>query len=191
MGDRQRPFSDTARGTDGSQGSQSANRDDSRSTMGDDSMMIGRDRKAFKNTSGLDSGVLRRILAFVMPRNVDRKILTVWVKKTRSGVAGRYYGFRQHPHIVARVGVKQFPMTLRLYQYAQHKGRRHWLASREEAAVYVLAHETRHFWQQHSRLRNCPFPEGRGRVSSRGVFSEVDTEAYAIHKLREWRRQAN
>jgi hypothetical protein len=151
-------------------------------------MMMGRDRKAFKNTSGLDSKVVRRILSFVMPKNVDRKMLTVWVKKTRSGVAGRYYGFRQRPHVVARVGMK-FPMKLHLYQYAQHAGRRHWLATREEAAVYVLAHECRHFWQQHSRVRNAPFPEGRGKVSTRGVFSEVDTEAYAIHKLREWRRR--
>src|ERR1017187_9237559 len=36
-------------------------------------MMMGRDRKAFRNTSGLDSGVVRRILSFVMPKNVDRK----------------------------------------------------------------------------------------------------------------------
>jgi hypothetical protein len=30
---------------------------------------------------------------------------------------------------------------------------------------------------------------GHYEVSTRGDFSEVDTEAYAIHKLREWRRR--
>ena len=56
-------------------------------------MMMGRNRKAFKNTSGMESAVVRQILSFVMPKNVDKKILTVWVKKTQRGVAGRYYGF--------------------------------------------------------------------------------------------------
>ena len=149
-------------------------------------MRLGRDRKAFKNTSGLDSKIVRRILNFVMPKNVDRKILTVWVKKTQRGVAGLYYECPFHPHIVARVGMK-FPIRQHTYQYGQLAGRRYWLADREEAAVYVLAHECRHFFQQHGKYKGLKFPLGLA-PHSRGRFSEIDTESFAIHKLREWRR---
>jgi hypothetical protein len=147
-------------------------------------MQIGRDRKSFRNTSGIDSKLVRRIIRFVMPDNVDSKLPTIWVKSTSHGYAGRYYGYRR-PHIVIKVG-KQFPRRLSLYQYGQNKGKRHFLASREEALVYVAAHECRHFAQQYGKHRNCAFPLGYVR-NARGRFSEIDTEAYAVHKLRAWR----
>ena len=87
---------------------------------------------------------------------------------------------------MARIGLR-FPRKLHLYQYAQHKGRRHWLANREEAVVYVLSHELRHFWQNYGKYKGLKFPLGRA-PNSKGLFSGVDTESYAIHKLREWRQ---
>src|SRR5215207_5039678 len=56
------------------------------------------------------------------------------------------------------------------------------ILSREEALVHVLAHEFRHYWQYHH-------PGKRGKVwGARGLTSERDADAYAIRKLREWRR---
>jgi hypothetical protein len=56
------------------------------------------------------------------------------------------------------------------------------ILSREEALVHILAHELRHFWQVNHKTK-------RGKVwGAKGVYSERDTDAYAIRKTREWRR---
>lgn len=52
-----------------------------------------------------------------------------------------------------------------------------------EALVYVLAHEWRHLWQ----LANSDLPRLNG---GRGVFSEVDADAYAIGRLEAWRKRS-
>ena len=67
------------------------------------------------------------------------------------------------------------------------KGRKLVLADRTEALVYILAHDLRHMWQQHGYAVNSSFPVGRVK-NAHGTYSEVCTEAYAIHKLRAWRR---
>lgn len=61
------------------------------------------------------------------------------------------------------------------------------LGSKVEALVYVLAHETRHMCQHHERMGQSTFPTGYARNSC-GQFSEVDTEAFAVNRLRAWRR---
>ncbi len=40
-------------------------------------------------------------------------------------------------------------------------------------------------WQQHGTMKNSSFPVGRVK-NAHGTYSEVCTEAYAIHKLRAW-----
>jgi hypothetical protein len=42
-------------------------------------------------------------------------------------------------------------------------------------------------WQQYGMMKNSSFPVGRVK-NAHGTYSEVCTEAYAIHKLRAWRR---
>jgi hypothetical protein len=37
-------------------------------------------------------------------------------------------------------------------------------------------------WQQHGTMKNSSFPVGRVKIAH-GTYSEVCTEAYAIHKL--------
>ena len=61
------------------------------------------------------------------------------------------------------------------------------LGDRTEALVYILAHELRHMHQQHGYAVHSSFPVGRVK-NAHGTYSEVCTEAYAIHKLRAWRR---
>lgn len=56
------------------------------------------------------------------------------------------------------------------------------LYTRLEALVYITAHELRHLWQEQH-------PRGWRVWGARGKFSERDADAYAIHKLRTWRKQ--
>jgi hypothetical protein len=77
----------------------------------------------------------------------------------------------------------KFPSFYRPYQYGQNKGKRWWVASGTEMLVILFAHELRHCWQSLPRANRKGYAWG-----ARGRYSEVDTEAYALRKLREWRR---
>jgi len=93
------------------------------------------------------------------------------------------------PQPAVKVSKNRFPCFVRPYQYRQHKGKRYVLANRLETLVYLAAHELRHLWQAArltDRRKSAPLPMAWG---SKGKYSEVDTEAFAIHTLREWRRQ--
>jgi hypothetical protein len=120
-------------------------------------------------------------------RNGVREGYTLYKRKSPASIAGSYYHVNP-PHVVVRVSRDGYPTNMKPYQYAQHRGVEVPIADRTEALVFILAHELRHLWQEHGKYRNAPFPEGYGRVS-RGGFSEVDTEAYAIQTLRCWREQ--
>jgi hypothetical protein len=93
-----------------------------------------------------------------------------------------------HQATAVKVSKRRFPTFVQPYQYAHHKNKRYVLRNRTEALVYLAAHELRHLWQA-ARLRddrksaNLPMYHG-----SRGKFSEVDTEGFAITMLREYRR---
>ena len=156
--------------------------------------------KRLRNTSGISDTTVRQVCDWI---TVDLCIagFDVECRKSTSKLAGRAYtkGSAYHstarPFVVLRVGtesrwplakradlktVRRFPCTVAPYQYAQHKGRRYVLANRIEALVYIAAHELRHLFQA-----KCLWPRYHG---SKGRFSEVDTEAYAIHMLRQWRK---
>jgi hypothetical protein len=56
------------------------------------------------------------------------------------------------------------------------------LLSRRECVVALLAHELRHAWQKKHKGK-------RGKVhGARGLYSDRDADAYAIRKVREYRR---
>lgn len=57
----------------------------------------------------------------------------------------------------------------------------HWLLTREECLVHVLAHEMRHVWQINHK-------QGWVRRSRGRSFSERDADAFAIKIVRAWRR---
>lgn len=93
-----------------------------------------------------------------------------------------------HQAAAVKVSKRRFPTFVQPYQYAHHKGKRYVLTNRTEALVYLAAHELRHLWQaarwrDDRKSANLPLYHG-----SRGKFSEVDTEGFAITILREWRR---
>lgn len=139
-----------------------------------------------KNTTDIPTETLRRIIRFCLPENVD---LPGRVRLTNSRHAyGGRYSATFHGDVLLRIGAtKKYPTRIRPYQYAQHRGRKVWVGSRLEGVVYLAAHELRHHWQGKGRMRNSFFPTGYVR-NAKGKWSEVDTEAYAIHTLRAWRR---
>ena len=83
-----------------------------------------------------------------------------------------------------KVSIRRYPFLLTPYQYGQHKGRKVPIASRLEMLVYLAAHELRHIWQSGGKKRTARRGYYHG---SRGRFSEIDTEAYALHMLRQAR----
>src|SRR6266478_4360027 len=90
---------------------------------------------------------------------------------------------------IVKVSTPRFPATITPYQYAHHKGKRYALCTRLEALVYITAHELRHLWQaaqSSDKRKSANLPRYFG---SRGKFSEIDTESYAIHMLRAWRKR--
>jgi hypothetical protein len=107
--------------------------------------------------------------------------------RSRASYGGMYYEWwGDGPHVIARTSKAGYPCKLRLYQRGQHRDQEYFLANRAEALVYVMAHELRHHWQFYGKEKASSFPTGYA-PNSRGVASEIDTEAYAIHMLRKWR----
>jgi hypothetical protein len=83
-----------------------------------------------------------------------------------------------------RTNKATFPLTLHTYQRGQLRGKQYHVTSRIEYLVYLAAHELRHLWQHKTGTKRRGMTFG-----SRGVASEIDTESYAIRKLREWRKK--
>lgn len=132
-----------------------------------------------KNFTTIPDELLREIIRFVCPSGVTN--LRIEVRNTKRTYGGAAYvgckrvGLRFQPR-------RRYPTFIHPYQYAQHKGRKYYIANLAEMIVYIAAHELRHMWQH-------LHPRGWRAWGSRGRYSEVDTEAYAIKMLRAWRRR--
>lgn len=153
-----------------------------------------RDLKRLRNTSGIPDATVKGIVDWIA-RRLGITQFDVEFRSSSSTIVGRayiqgsrsYHGNRR-PFVVLRIGTDILPATITPYQYAQHKGKRYVLANRIEALVYLAAHELRHLWQAArwtDRRKSAALPMYHG---SKEKFSEVDTQAFAISMLREWRR---
>lgn len=103
-----------------------------------------------------------------------------------------YYGAHGWSHLIVIRRGRKWLIGHELFKRKTVEGklvlrRKLVLGDRTEALVYILAHELRHMHQQHGYAVHSSFPVGRVK-NARGRYSEVCTEAYAIHKLRAWRR---
>jgi hypothetical protein len=148
------------------------------------------------NNTKISNKLIRAIVRFTRPPGI--KGFKVQVSATK----GQYHGRGGPGRIRVWINVKQkFPRRVMMYQYGQLKarwtkpdpvtgvmrqlkGRRYYLASLTECLIYIIAHELMHVRQgQKGSLR--------GRVwGARGRYSEIETESYAIRKLREYRQNA-
>ena len=141
-----------------------------------------------KNTTNIPDKLIREIIAFTRPSGISNFDVMV---KNGEYLAGRAYtqGSRYHAtrdkFIVCRVPEKGYPKKFSTYQYVHLKGKRYYHSNRIEAVVYLMAHELRHLWQAKSKNKSGY------AFGSRGRFSEIDTESYAINKLRQWRNKNN
>lgn len=129
------------------------------------------------NKTDIPNEVIRDAVRFARPAGIKRfRVNVVNTKRLYSG-----WGCKSEIKIRMNLGVK-YPRIFRTYQLGQLRNRRYYLGSAVECLIYLLAHELMHTkqWQR----GNC-----RGRVwGARGRFSEIETESYAIRKLREWRK---
>lgn len=138
------------------------------------------------NNLALPDSLVREILRFVCPPGVAGYDVYLGLTN-RSAFKGKAYHEGSSYHATAAPFVKLYIGAARRFPRGPRPPLRSkylptpWLASRTEALVYLAAHELRHLWQG-------KHPRG-GRVwGARGQFSERDADAYAIRKLREWRR---
>jgi len=128
------------------------------------------------------------MISFVRPPGISNFDVRISNSQTRDYRGCCYYnGAHCHatanPFIVVRVTRNEnyFPVYT-----IPKKGRGyidHILLSRDEALVHVLAHELKHLWQK-------KIPKGYRVWGARGQYSDRDADAYAIRKVREWRRQS-
>lgn len=138
-----------------------------------------------ENYTSIKKEILKEIIRFVRPPNISNFDITI--KNSKSWGGGAYYkGCSYHsrthcPYVVIRISDKlNYPLNTNPRQvggYLKHVE----VYSRLEFIVYMIAHELRHLWQ--SKIK-----KGWRYYSSRGQFSERDCDCYALHKLREWRR---
>jgi len=139
-----------------------------------------------RNTSKIYSiEQIRKIIHFVRPSGISN--FDVMIKNSGDSfwaggayVKGSYYhSLSSNPFITLRVGKIKMPFIYSPFR----AGYLPWECfTQEEFLVHLIAHELRHLWQQ-------VHPRGWRVWGSRGQFSERDADAYAIHKVREWRRK--
>ncbi len=129
------------------------------------------------NKTDIPNEIIRDAVRFARPAGIKRfRVIVVNTKRLYSG-----WGCNYAIKIRMNLNVK-YPRIFRTYQLGQLRGRRYYIGSAVEMLIYLLAHELMHVKQ--GQRGNC-----RGRVwGARGRFSEIETESYAIRKLREYRR---
>ena len=144
-----------------------------------------------KNTTDIPNGVVKSIIEFCKPNGVKKFDVMIKNGSRLAGAAysnGNPYHSNARPFIVCRIPKCKYPNIITPYEYAHLKGKKYYVCNKIEALVYVAAHELRHLWQALPKSKSLT-PKGNGYTfGSKGVFSEVDTESYAIHMLRKWRQ---
>lgn len=143
-----------------------------------------------KNHTDLSDEWIRSVIRAVRPAgisNFDVRVSNFGVngnRRGRNGARGVAYtrGSGYHDRACPFVVVSVSPaVSWKAYRQVAKGGYlAHDWGTRQEAFLWVLAHELRHLWQaKHSR----------GKVwGAKGRFSERDADAYALQMLRRYRR---
>jgi hypothetical protein len=136
------------------------------------------------NTTSIPDSTIRELIRFAKPSGVAN--FDVMVKNSGgSALQGRAYtkGSRYHysnrPFVLLRMPKKtDYPNKwVGFGGYLSHTS-----LNLEEDVLLVLAHELRHLWQKQH-------PRGWRVWGARGVYSERDADAFAIGRVRAYRRQ--
>jgi hypothetical protein len=136
-------------------------------------------RTTLHNTTEVPNELVWEIIRFVQPP------ATTGVRIRLHNSSWDYSGHAAGHRCLVKITPDKeiFPRFYKPYQYGPQKGKKWWVASHTEMLVILFAHELRHCWQSLRRANRKGYAWG-----ARGRYSEVDTEAYALGKLRQWRR---
>lgn len=144
-----------------------------------------------KNDTNLPNVLVRELIRSVRPPGIEIKEVKIVNAGKHSSGSGRAYTGRGR--IKVRLPRQNNPQCRAIW-----KPRKAYLGmaigNRIELLIMLLAHELRHLWQGQGKGYNGPFrvekPKPRkGMVwGSKGRFSERDADAYALHKIRQYRR---
>ncbi len=153
----------------------------------------------YQNFTSVSDDLLRKIIRFTCPSGVSG--FDIAFKNSARGFCGRAYysGTSYHEQSLIRRGIRKrgvcqryTPLVVinvpppRKYvrpNVTDYGGGylRSVQFSHTEDIVHLVAHELRHLWQ-------AKVKRGYRVWGSRGQYSERDADAYAIQKLRQWRR---
>lgn len=129
-----------------------------------------------ENNTNIETQKIREFIKFSKPSGVSKFHITF--KTSGWGISGRAYTGRNK--ILISVGKSDYP-----YVYKAGRCCRGYLSyivlNQDEDILGIIAHELRHLWQSKHR-------KGYRVHGSRGVYSERDADAYAIRKIREYRK---
>jgi len=141
------------------------------------------------NTTDLADDFVELAMLHLTPKGLAHYDLRVRNSK-KHAAAGKAFvtgrtPFRDNgrPLVLIKLGAhSRFPFTI-----TKFKGNRYHVtpvrfANKEEAFIYIAAHEIRHCWQ-------WQFPYAPRAPGSRGKLSEVDANVHALRKLNEFRAQ--
>jgi hypothetical protein len=141
---------------------------------------------ALKNTTKLDTGWLKELAEAVRPSGLKqafdiRVTDTKWGSRAVAYTRGSGYHATARSFVNLRISEREkYPHTFEAK--ARRKG---YLGgtvySIFELAVFLMAHEIRHLWQE-------KHPRGSRVWGARGKLSERDADAYAIQAVRRYRR---
>lgn len=136
------------------------------------------------NSTNIPDEKIRAFIRFTRPSGISN--FDVMIKNNghrgargRAYTGGSSYHYSNNAFVVVSIQKTNsgYPML-----WHERKGYlRHISFSREEDLLFVLAHELRHLWQKEH-------PRGYRVWGARGQFSERDADAYAIRKVREFRK---
>jgi len=141
-----------------------------------------------KNTSFFKTAKIKEVIRFVKPPGITK--FDIWIKtghkrdwRGRAYFSGCSYHETFCPYVSLAISPKnKYPI---IHVPEQKRGYLPFKAFTDiELLVNLVAHELRHLWQK-------KHPKGWRVWGSRGQFSERDADAYAIHKVRQWRRREN
>ena len=137
------------------------------------------------NHTKLRLAKVKQIIRFTLPKDTIIPKIIINEAKDPWVISGGYHPEETDAECYLKIAkYTNFPFLMQITKKEQKKGylTGFWLRNKEEAFVYLSAHELKHCWQhQH------PFEKRMGKRKHR--YSESDADIYAVKKLHEWRKR--
>ena len=148
-----------------------------------------------ENDTNYSKAEIRRFIAMARPPGTEIDLVIVRNAKPGRGGKGFAWTYSRKKKIRVTIPRKHSIMCREIWPARKaYLGMA--IGSRDECLLMLLAHELRHLWQGQgtgSRARKVfstekPRPRKGMVYGARGRFSERDADAWALHRLRQYRR---